>query len=209
MDDTAKKSQQRAEELKADYASKKQQSRKGNPLPLQREITSPKPFPFAALGPGLGPVATRIHEIVKAPDSICGQSVLAAAALITQPYADIHIDGRVHPLSLFMLTAAESGDRKSAVDAIVLKAVRDYERMLQKTCEEEKRIHKNKMDVWKKQRDKIMSSCELDSLEGELNKMALEPRPALEPNLLLEEPTYEGLVKLYDIGQPSVGKRLI
>ena len=65
------------------------------------------------------------------------------------------------------------------------------------------------MDVWKKQRDKIMSSCELDSLEGELNKMALEPRPALEPNLLLEEPTYEGLVKLYDIGQPSVGKRLI
>ena len=68
----------------------------------------------------------------------------------------MHIDGRVHPLSLFMLTIAESGDRKSAVDNIVLKPVRDYEKMLVKAALEEKRRYKNKLDIWKKQREAIL-----------------------------------------------------
>src|SRR6187431_1881056 len=147
MDDIGKKSRERAEELKEKFGSRRQKQKGLGPLPLQREVSSPKPFPFAALGPILGPVARRIHEIIKAPDSVCGQSVLAAAALVVQAYADIHIDGRIHPLSLFMLTVAESGDRKSAVDNVVLKPVRDYERMLKKTFEEEIRTFKNKMDV--------------------------------------------------------------
>lgn len=205
MDDNAKKSKERADELKAQFASRKQKKTKGKPLPLQRGIMPPKPFPFDALGPVLGPVAKRIHEIVKAPDSICGQSVLAAAALITQPYADIHIDGRVHPLSLFLLTVAESGDRKSAVDGIVLKAVREYERMLKQAFEEEMRSHKNKMEIWNKRRALTMRQRELDSLEEQLNALDFEPKRPLEPNILLEEPTYEGLIKLYAIGQPSMG----
>jgi hypothetical protein len=189
--------QARAKELEEKYLSPS--------LPLQRENASPKPFPFHALGGILGPVAKRIHEVIKAPDSICGQSVLAAAALITQAYADVHIDGRVCPLSLFLVTAAESGDRKSAVDNIVLKPIRDYEKMLYKGCIEEKQRYKNKLDAWKKQRELVMRSYESDILESELNKMDFEPPRPLEPYLLLEEPSYEGLIKLLAIGQPSVG----
>jgi hypothetical protein len=190
-------STQRAKELNEKCVS--------HPLPLQREITPPKRFPFDALGPFLGPVAKRIHEIVKAPDSICGQSVLAAAALITQAHADVSIDGRTYPLSLFMLTAAESGDRKSAVDSIVLKPVRNYERMLAKISVQEKQLYKNKVDTWEKQRELTMRRLESEALEAELNKMPPEPRRPLEPYLLLEEPSYEGLVKLFAVGQPSLG----
>lgn len=190
-------SRERAQELNEKYLPR--------PLPLQREIAPPKCFPFEALGSVLGPVAKRIHEIVKAPDSICGQSVLAAAALITQAHADVSIDGRTHPLSLFLLTAAESGDRKSAVDSIVLKPVRDYEKMLAKCSIQEKQLYKNKLDAWKRQRELIMREFKSDALESELNKMAQEPRRPLEPYLLLEEPSYEGLVKLYAVGQPSIG----
>ena len=189
-------SAQRAQELNDKYLSP--------PLPLQREIAPPKRFPFEALGPVLGPVAKRIHEIVKAPDSICGQSVLAAAALITQAHADICIDGRAYPLSLFMITAAESGDRKSAVDSIVLKPFREYEKMLAKNSIQEKQLYKNKLDAWKKQRELILRKPESE-IEAELNKMTQEPRRPLEPYLLLEEPSYEGLVKLYAVGQPSLG----
>jgi hypothetical protein len=190
-------SAQRAQEIEESYLPR--------PLPLQREIAPPRPFPFEALGTFLGSVAKRIHEIVKAPDSICGQSVLAAAALITQGYADVAIDGRTHPLSLFMLTAAESGDRKSAVDSIVLKPVRDYEKMLAKGCIQEKQLYKNQFDVWKKHREITMRECKLDMLEAVLSKMAHEPKRPLEPYLLLEEPSYEGLVKLFAVGQPSIG----
>jgi hypothetical protein len=188
-----------------DKFAKKKESTKGRPLLLQREIPPPKPFPFEALGPVLGPVAKRLHEIIKAPDSICGNSILAAASLVVQAYADIHIDGRVHPLSLFMITVAESGDRKSAVDSIALKAIRDYEKMLKKTSIEAKEFYKNKMDVWKKQREQTLRENEREALEAALNKLSPEPRRPLEPYLILEEPTYEGLIKLYDVGQPSIG----
>lgn len=175
------------------------------PQPLQREVEPPRSFPFETLGSHLGPVARRIFEIVKAPDSVCGQAVLAAASFLVQPHADVCIDGRSYPISLFMLTVAESGDRKSAVDNIVLKPIRDYEKMLKKVSEEELRVFKNKRDVWKKRRDQLMADCKIDCLERELNNLDPEPKGPLSPHLLLEEPTYEGLVKLFAVGQPSVG----
>ena len=42
-------------------------------------------------------------------------------------------------------------------------------------------------------------------IEASLNNMEQEPKRPLDPFLLLEEPTYEGLVKLLDTGQPSIG----
>lgn len=173
------------------------------PLPLSREIIPPKPYPFEALGSLLGSFAKRIHEIVKAPDSVCGHSVLAAASLITQPHGDIHIDGRKHPLSIFALTAAESGGRKSAVDKIVLQPVRDYERMLADSYKEEMRTHKNAIDIWKKQRETLLKSNKIT--ESILKEMSPEPERPLEPYVLLDEPTYEGLIKLFAVGQPSLG----
>ena len=53
--------------------------------------------------------AKTIHEIVQAPLAICSQSVLGAAGLAAQPFANVGIDGRVYPLSLFLLSVAESG----------------------------------------------------------------------------------------------------
>lgn len=175
------------------------------PLPLQREKSPPRPFPFEALGSVLGGTAQRLHLIVKAPDAICGQSVLAAASYLTEPYADIYIDGRVHPISLFMLTVAESGDRKSSVEKIVLKSIEDYQAMLKVTFEEEKSRYRNKLEIWKRERDQIFKNSPSIKLEEDLEKLGREPIPPLEPFLLLEEPTYEGIVKLFAIGQPSLG----
>lgn len=200
------KSKKRALELEVEF-EKKQKISKKKPLPLQRESPPSQSFPFEALGPLLGSVGKRIHEIVKAPDSICGQSVLSATALLTQPYANVNIDGRSHPLSLFAVTTAESGDRKSAVDNIVLKPIRDYEKMLSDTYQQEKNSFRNKQDIWKKQRNEVlqMSKKTASFLEEELKKLSDEPEKPLEPNILLEEPSYEGLVKLFAVGQPSMG----
>lgn len=190
---------ERIEELEQDCKSQLLTS------PLQREAPPPKPFPMDALGDILGGAAKRLYEIVKAPDSICGQSILAAAALLTQPFVDVHIDGRKHPISLFLLTAAESGERKSAVDNIVLKSIREYEDMLAKANFDEKRLYRNKMEFWKRQKEQILKHSSSIKFEEELCKLGKEPMPPLEPFLLLEEPSYEGLVKLFAIGQPSMG----
>lgn len=190
---------QRAAELDNAYQEK------NVPEPLQRQVPSPEPFPFDDLGAVLGNAARRIHEIVKAPDAICGQSVLAAAALVAQPYIDIQIDGRVRPLSLYFLTVAESGDRKSAVDDIALKPVRDYEKMLYRSFVNEKVKYRNDRDLWERERKAILGEYKSDDASDKLKKMSKEPIQPLDPYILLEEPTYEGLVKLLATGRPSVG----
>ena len=69
-----------------------------DPIPLYRQIEVPQPFPMDALGSILGPAGQAMHRVIKAPDSICAQSVLAATSLATQAHANIIIDGREMPL---------------------------------------------------------------------------------------------------------------
>jgi hypothetical protein len=182
-------------------------SKKNVQLPLLKTPTCPSRFPFDALGSVMGGAARAISEIVKAPDSICGNSILAAAALAVQSHADVSIDGRVHPSSLFLLTVAESGDRKSAVDNIALKPARDFERMLSKTYKVDKKKYQNQMELFKIKKQQLVQQKlqkSNDKIFSDLTNLD-EPVPPLEPFILLEEPTYEGLVKLLACGQPSLG----
>lgn len=173
------------------------------PLPLQREAPPAKPYPFDALGPIAGAAARRIHEVLQAPDATCGQSVLSALSLACQGFIDVHIDGRIHPTSLFMLTISESGERKSAADKVALKPISDWQRMLVDQHKKQFIEYKNQWDLWKHKRNAALKSasdgeCDLTSLEQ-------EPHPPCEGLILCDEPTIEGLEQLLERGQPSVG----
>ena len=61
------------------------------PRPLVRELPPADPFPVDALGSLLAPAARAIHDRVQAPLAICGQSVLAAATLAVQGYANVEL----------------------------------------------------------------------------------------------------------------------
>lgn len=197
QEEIIKKSPHRSQELEESVLP-------ATPLPLQREIAEAKPFPFEALGPILGEAAKKIHEIVRAPDAICANSVLAAASLAVQAHADVEIDGRRHPLSLFIISIAESGDRKSGVDSIAVKPIQDHQKKLMSVYQEECRKYKNQKDAWEKKRQNILNSGK-SNIEEMLHSIEEEPMPPLKPIILMEEPTYEGLVKQLDIGQPIAG----
>ncbi|GHC96699.1 hypothetical protein GCM10007320_50890 [Pseudorhodoferax aquiterrae] len=86
---------------------------------IDDQPTMPDAFPFHAMGPVLGDAARAIAHDVQAPDSLAGGSVLAAAGLASSPLANVVMPhGQRSPLSVFVLTGAGSGDRKSAVDAV-------------------------------------------------------------------------------------------
>src|SRR5690606_36138531 len=91
------------------------------PIPLVIEDAD-TPYPLAALGEMLGGAAKAIVEIVQVPAALAAQSVLAAAAMAAQPHANVLRAGQPIPLSLFALTIAESGDRKTAADRLALRA---------------------------------------------------------------------------------------
>jgi len=83
-------------------------------------------FPFHALGEILGEAASAIAQDVQAPDALAGGSVLAAASLASSPLANVLLPhGQRSPLSLFIVTGAASGDRKSATDEVACHAINE------------------------------------------------------------------------------------
>lgn len=89
-----------------------------DPLPEAAE-TTPEAFPLHALGKIMGDAAKAIAGDVQAPDALVAGSVLAAASLAAQPLANVVLPhGQRCPLSLFVVSSGQSGDRKSAADAV-------------------------------------------------------------------------------------------
>lgn len=199
QDQSFQKSKQRAEELEAI-------SQPSVPSLLQRRVPKPKPFPFELLGLILGNAAKRMHEIIQAPDSTCGQSVLAATALAAQSHADVEIDGRRYPISISAITVGESGGRKSEVDKISLEPIRIWQKML--CCQYQSDFQKYKSEIESRNlKIKAISSNRSNSnnVDTALRELGEEPQPPMKPIIVVEEPTYEGLVKLFAVSQPSLG----
>ena len=176
------------------------------PQPLRRKPTPAEDFPVNALGEILGNAARSIHQTVKAPIAVCCQSILAATGLAVQGSADVVIDGRRILLSAFFALVAKSGERKSAVDAVALAPHRERENELQIAHSEKKKEYKLACDVYESARKRIMNSNKSQAAKMyEIAALDEPPPRPLEPVMLVTEPTYEGLFKLLQTGQPSVG----
>jgi hypothetical protein len=179
------------------------------PEPLRRELPPPEPYPLDALGDILAPMARKLREVVQAPDAICGPSVLGAGTLAVQGHADVTIDGRALPLSEYLLTVGESGERKSAVDRCALWPHRQWERSLHERYPGDVLAYQNALDAYRKARDEALKQAKGHTAKKvTLDALGPPPTAPLEPMLIVEEPTYEGLVKALHIGQPSMGASL-
>ncbi len=178
------------------------------PRPLAREVDRPEPFPHEALL-ALAPAAVAIQEHVQAPAAICAQSVLAAVSLAAQGQADVVLPtGARRPLSLFLITVAASGERKSSVDGLALQAVNEHEERLNRQSANDLVRYSNELDLWKAERSAILAMARGDKPPGDLNERLAalkEPEPPLTPLLICPEPTYEGYCKLTAGGLPALG----
>ena len=179
-----------------------------NPRPLQRKPSDPTPFPVDALGDVLGGAARAMSEVIQAPIAICGNSVLAAAALAAQGHANLLIDGRRHPLSEFFITIGLTGERKSAIDNYALLPHRDHQRELHRVYAEKRAEYDRCADAFKKAKEEAITATKSKTYEAKVKALAAlgdPPQEPVEPFLIAEEPTYEGLIKMLINGQPSVG----
>ena len=167
----------------------------GPPRPLLTYQATPLPYPVEALGDLLGPAVERMADVIGVPCAMAAQSVLATAALASQAHANVQLDGRTYPLSLYLLTVACSGDRKSAVDQVALQATRDWERQQWAAYGEQLKAHRAAICV---------TARSLTSKKSVPIELDAPPEP-VEPRLLSAEPTIEGLIKNLCHGLPSMG----
>ena len=179
------------------------------PRPLRRQPPHYDPYPVEALGEVLGPATLAIHDKVQAAPAICAQSVLGAAALAVQGHADVVLPtGDIRPVSLFLITVAASGERKTTADERALVPVRAREEALRDAHKHDVVTYKSESDVWEKHRTDILKNKKFKTRQetaGALKALGSPPDPPLVPMLTAPEPTYEGLVRLLTEGHPSVG----
>lgn len=180
------------------------------PQPLLREIPPGAPYPVHALGP-LQAAVEAVTDKSQAPAALAAQSALAVASLAVQPHADVETLAGDAPLSLFCLTIAESGERKSYCDRLLMQGLRGVERDRAREYADEKSEHDVRHKVWSEKRKRLIAEAagakkdKVAAAEADLRAMGPEPRAPLLPNLTTAEPTFPGLVKLYQAGSPSLG----
>lgn len=180
------------------------------PQPLLREIAPGEDYPLDALGPLRGAVEA-IQAATQAPAAIAAQSALSVASLAVQAHADVQSLAGTAPTSLYCLTVAQSGERKSACDKLVMSGLREFER--DQAADHDAAIAEWNLAhrLWTAKRDRLIkeaASAKLDkaaAASADLEKMGPEPAAPLSPKLTAAEPTIEGLAKLYLTGQPSLG----
>lgn len=180
------------------------------PQPLLRDLPAGEAYPVEALGP-LRAAVEAVQGMTQAPVGIPAQSALAVASLAVQGFADVETLGGNRPLSLYALTIARSGERKSACDGPFLSALREHEKDQAKDRQAAHRKWQNAYELWKGERDRILRDAAKGkgekriAAEADLEKLGPEPEAPPIPDRTVTEPTFEGLTKLFAHGQPSLG----
>ncbi|PWG18065.1 YfjI family protein [Salibaculum griseiflavum] len=166
------------------------------PTPLIRDMPDAAPFPVAALGP-LHEPAEAIARATEAPVAMCAASVLASAALAAQGHRDAETLNGTAPASLFLLTVAESGERKSTADRLAMRGVRDFEADLRTEYDIARDHWRDQHEVWQATRAKIVKDRKADTAakRADLQALGQEPPAPLKPHIVASAPTIEGITK--------------
>ncbi len=165
------------------------------PRPLIESNLVPQPYPVQALGGILGPAVERMAEVIGVPQALAAQSVLAASALATQGHAGLQLDGRNYPLSLYLITVAASGDRKTAADRSALLPARQWER-------EQWQHYREQLSRYRAAQRQAQRINPADP--APTNSVLLEAEPSA-PRLITTDPTIEALIKGLCHDLPSMG----
>lgn len=178
------------------------------PQPLVREAAPAAPYPVEALGP-LRAAVEDVKGLVQAPLAIPAQSALALASLAVQGFANVQTLGGYCPISLYSLTIAKSGERKTSCDGLLMAGLRDFEKCQTVAQRSDLQSWQNDHAAWKAKRDGILNKGrgkgDKAAMKGELDALGPEPEAPPAPDRTVSEPTFEGLTKLFQIGQPSLG----
>ena len=182
------------------------------PVSAHLEATS---YPADALPTVLKAAIDEVQGFTQAPYALVANSAIAALALVTQALADVRRAAQLTgPTSLFMLTVAESGERKSATDDRFLAPVRQWEQEQRDAHIPLAKEYRANLEAWDAEKaglkDKIRQEAKSGKPTAEFKRQlrALEQEEPIrprEPRLLFTDATPEALAYGLAKGWPSGG----
>jgi hypothetical protein len=168
-----------------------------------------QPFPVLDLGYTMAGAVFAIAKQAFVPPSLAAQSVLAACSLAVQPHFNVVLPtGQERPTSLFFVSVAESGDRKSTSDDYAMSAIRNFERALEDAYMSEKATAAMQQSAWdevKRAATQRVKNQGKDALEAAYAELGPRPDGPTEPTIIIRTGTTQGLLKRFLTTRPSLG----
>jgi|EndMetStandDraft_5_1072996.scaffolds.fasta_scaffold00195_26 hypothetical protein len=179
------------------------------PLPLTGEMVRGEDYPVEALGETISAAVSAISRKVMVPTALAANSVLSACSLAGQPYVNVGLPtDQDRPVSLFLVTVAESGDRKSTTDDIATSEVGQFQRELQEhhvRMEHELMARKLAWDTSKTEALSASKKRGKDAIEQALKDLGPRPQDPMTPVITVRVGTTQGLIKQFEHARPSLG----
>ena len=184
------------------------------PQPLTMTI-DPQPYPIDALPDGIRAAVEEVAKFVQAPIPMIASSALAALSVAAQAHVDVARSERLQgPTGLFLLTIADSGERKSSCDGHFTKAIDRYELEQAKLAKPILKNYEAELQVWKAKnegiKDKIRqlaktgNSIDLQSSMLREHEHEMPEKPMI-PRLLYADATPESLAYNLATKWPAAG----
>ncbi|MDP2201764.1 MAG: DUF3987 domain-containing protein [Methylicorpusculum sp.] len=190
----------------------------GKHWPKPQALTAkmdPEAYPLDALPDMIREAVDEVAAFVKAPLPLVAGSALGALSLATQAHCDIErAPGLSGPAGLFLLSIADSGERKTTCDGFFTKPICQYEAeraLLAKPLMDD---HVAELAAWNAERDGLLLAIKdagkknkpTQNLREELKNLEHgKPEPPRIPRLILGDETPENLAYTLARKWPSAG----
>ena len=186
------------------------------PAPHPLTVTvKPEPYPLDALPSTIRAAVKEVASFVKAPVPMVASSALSALSLASQAHIDIkRAEKLLGPVSLFLLTIADSGERKSTLDAFFMSSIRQYQEDQAEAMKPAIKEYQAAFAAWEAERDGILTAIKGMAKSGKpTNKQRRDlaelqndkPEQPRVPRLLLGDETPENLAYGLAKNWPSSG----
>lgn len=174
----------------------------GEPLPLTAKMAL-EPYPVDALPTAIRAAVEEVQGFIKAPLPLVAGSALAALSLACQTHVDVKRAEKLQgPVGLFLLTIADSGERKSTCDGFFSKPIRDFEAAQAEAAKPALKDHAAALSAWtakcagvtEKIRQLAKDTKSTAEVEAALRDLQHEkPEPPRVPRMIFSDVTPEAL----------------
>lgn len=124
-------------------------------------------FPLNAFPSKLRETIIDIEKRTQAPIPLIASSVISAISLSSQNRIDVNINGVLKsPVSLFLFVIANSGERKTTVDRIVMKPFYEHDEKSLQQLDECKKTHAVEMQIWQEREKTVLAKIRSKTAKG-------------------------------------------
>ena len=146
-----------------------------------RKLEQPDPYPVECLPPLVRDAVVEVTGYLQAPRAMVAGCALAAISAAVQTTFSVRRDSVLKgPASLYVLTVAESGERKSTVDNLFMAPLREWQVRQEQVAKIAMAEHLNDLREWQ---------------EADDRDEADKPTPPRVPRMLRGDDTAEALAK--------------